>query len=40
MYIPESELNILQGEHEMNNEIESNKALNENETVNQIKIEY
>jgi hypothetical protein len=24
-YIPESELNILLGEHEMNNEIESNK---------------
>jgi hypothetical protein len=30
------ELNILQGEREMNNEIESNKALNENQTMNQI----
>jgi hypothetical protein len=39
MYIPESELNILHGAHEMNNEIKSNKALNENETVNQLNIE-
>jgi hypothetical protein len=38
-YIPESELNILQCEHEMNNEIESNKALNGNRTINQIIIE-
>jgi hypothetical protein len=40
-YIPESELKILMGEHEINNEIESSKefyrmiTLNKSQTVNQ-----
>jgi hypothetical protein len=39
-YISKSGLNILQGEHEMNNKIESNKAQKENRTMYQIRIKY